>query len=452
MAAERRWLRLSLRARLTVVATVLVALGLGAGAVLLVTALRHSLVRALDDSARQRAKDVAALVDTSQLPDPVPVAGGTEAVQVVDARGRVRAASPGGDHLVPLLDARDVAVVRSGRAVPLDGGRIGVSEPLRVVGEKAGGATDPQTVLVAVSLAEVRGSLRVVQVALLVGAPLLLVAFAVACWFLVGSALRPVDGLRRGAEEITGGRTSRRLPVPPAHDEVQRLAVTLNGMLDRLEHANARQRAFVADAAHELRSPLASARTQLEVARHHPQAGDWPETADAVLEDVSRMSRLVDDLLLLARLDEGVMPRGTRPVDLAEVADCVVARRGTSARRTGDAPVVVEGDADALSRAVDNLVANALRHARSDVTVDVRREGADAVLRVTDDGPGIAPEDRVRVFERFGRLDEARSRDAGGSGLGLPIVRELVRAHGGTVHLEDAEPGLRAVVRLPAAH
>jgi signal transduction histidine kinase len=455
MAADRRvdrhWLRLSLRARLTLVATTLVAVGLAAGALLLAGVLQRSLLRAIDDSARQRATDVAALVDTGQLSDPIPVAGGTAAVQVIDAQHRVRAASAGGDHLVPMLEPGDVASVRAGRALFLDGGRLGLSDPLRVVGARAGPHDDPQTVLVAISTVEASGSLRVVELALLVGAPLLLLGFGVACWFLVGSALRPVASLRQGAEEITGARAARRLPVPAADDEVRRLAVTLNGMLDRLERSSSRQRAFVSDAAHELRTPLASARTQLEVARKHPQTGHWPDTADAVLEDVDRMSRLVDDLLLLARLDEGGAPRlHPSPVDLAELAGCVAARSPGPVRRTGDSPVVVEGDGDALSRVIGNLVGNAVRHARSAVRVDVRRDGDVAHVTVTDDGPGIAPADRERVFERFTRLDEARSRDAGGSGLGLPIVRELVRAHGGSVTLEDAEPGLRAVVCLPA--
>ncbi len=277
---------------------------------------------------------------------------------------------------------------------------------------------------------------------------------------MVGSALRPVAGLRQGAEEITGSGGSRRLPVPAADDEIRRLAVTLNDMLTRLESASARQRVFVADAAHELRSPLAAMRTQLEVAIHHPGAAEWPETAADVLEDTTRLSRLVDDLLLLARLDEGVrLPRSSRagPTDLVPVVDAVLARAHPTEQtlvRTGDPAALVDADGDALTRIAGNLVDNATRHGRTRVVVDVRGDGDMAVLTVSDDGPGIPRGDRERVFERFTRLDGARSRDDGGSGLGLAIVRALAEAHGGYVRLADAhlgERGLRVIVRLPAA-
>ena len=446
-----RWPALSLRARLTVVATALVALALLAGTVLALVALQRSLVAALDESARQRARDVAALVDSRQLPDPIPVAAGTPLVQVVDSEDRVRAASPGGDRLVPILLPDDVAAVRDGAVRTVDGARLGLSGQLRVVGEPAG-ADDPQTVLVAMSLTEVEGSLQVVRTAMLVGAPVLVAGFAVVCWLLVGSALRPVAALRRGAEEITSAQAAGRLPVPEAHDEVRRLSITLNGMLDRLERSGMRQRSFVADAAHELRSPLTAIRTQLEVARAHPDDADWEQTATDALSDVHRLSRLVDDLLVLARVEDGSALRTREQVDLVEVVEGTLARTVSDAsiRRVGDDHVVVSGDVDALTRIVANLVDNAARHARAQVTVDVRGGPGDGVtLTVADDGPGITAAARDSVFERFTRLDEARSRDAGGSGLGLPIVRELVRAHGGDVRLEDNGPGVRAVVRLP---
>ena len=453
-APERkgRWPALSLRARLTVLATVLVALALVAGTVLLVVALHRSLVAGLDESARQRAGDVATLVDTGQLSDPIPVAAGTPLVQVVDAHDRVRAASPGGDRLVPILRPHDVGAVRDGAVRTVDGSRLGLSGQLRVVGEPAGTADEPQTVLVAMALSEVESSVQVVRTAMLIGAPLLVAGFAVMCWFVVGSALRPVAALRQGAEEITATRPAGRLPVPAAEDEVRRLAVTLNDMLDRLERSSARQRSFVADAAHELRSPLTAIRAQLEVARAHPGDADWPETATDALVDVERLSRLVDDLLVLARIEDGGRHPRPESVDLGQIADDVVARTVTDVtlRRSGDDDVAVLGDVDALTRVVSNLVDNAARHARTGVTIDVRRQPGDGVrMTVADDGPGIPAEDRTRVFERFTRLDGARSRDAGGSGLGLSIVRELVRAYGGDVRLEDNGPGLRAVVTLP---
>jgi signal transduction histidine kinase len=190
------------------------------------------------------------------------------------------------------------------------------------------------------------------------------------------------------------------------------------------------------------------------VARAHPHHTDWEQTAADALADVHRLSRLVDDLLVLARVEDGAPRSESTQVDLVEVVDGTLGRTMSTAllRRTGDENAMVWGDADALTRVVANLVDNAALHARAEVTVDVHAAPGDGVtLTVADDGPGIPAAARDSVFERFTRLDEARSRDAGGTGLGLPIVRELVRAHGGEVRLEDNAPGVRAVVRLPAS-
>ena len=446
--------RVGVQGRLTGAATALVAVVLVAGAVLLVTVLRHTLLATLDDTARQRAEGVAALVDSGNLPRTVPAAGGTVLVQVVDGQGRVRAASPGGDALVPLLTAPALADVRRGATRRVPGARIGGSDPLRVVGVRAGPGGG-QTVLVAVSGAEAARSLRVVALVLGVGAPLLVGGFGVVCWILVGAALRPVAELRRGAEAVTETGTAARLPVPPTRDEIARLAHTLNDMLDRLAAGGARQRGFVADAAHELRSPLASIRTQLEVARAHPEVAGWAETADDVLVDVSRLSRLVDDLLLLARLDDDRSPvRTSSTVDLGSVAAGSARRPG---RRyavevgAGAGAVLVRADPDAVARILDNLLSNADRHATSRVVVATGAVDGLGVLTVSDDGPGIPAAARARVFERFTRLDGSRSQGSGGSGLGLAIVRQLVLAQGGTVTLEDAAPGLRVLVQLPLA-
>jgi signal transduction histidine kinase len=241
--------------------------------------------------------------------------------------------------------------------------------------------------------------------------------------------------------------------VPPARDEIQALALTLNDMLGRLAAGRARQRTFVADAAHELRSPLASMRTQLEVAQHLGEAGRLP--ADP-LPEVDRLSALVEDLLLLARADADA-PLPAR-VDRVEVAALLtaIAESYAEARvavRTDrlDPAASVTASVDELRRAVTNLVDNAVRHARSAVTLSVAADGSDVLIAVADDGPGIAPADRERVFDRFTRLDDARDRDAGGTGLGLPIVRELVRRAGGSVGF-GTEPNVsRAEIRLPAS-
>jgi signal transduction histidine kinase len=276
-------------------------------------------------------------------------------------------------------------------------------------------------------------------------------------WRVIGATLRPVEELRRGAEDITGtggtGATgSGHLPVPEAQDEVHRLAVTLNRMLDRLDASRVRQREFIGDAAHELRSPLANMRTQLEVAQRLGDRADWPSVADDLLTDTARLARLVDDLLLLARSDEATRPVRAEPVELGSLVAEVAERYPKTTVDGGEAECWALGEPDALRRIVGNLLDNAVRHARSAVTVTVRPGGPYQVLVVADDGPGIPVKERERVFERFTRLDDARTRDAGGAGLGLAIVRELVRRHGGTVTLGDANPsGLRVDVRIPAA-
>ena len=448
----------SLRTRLTVVATLLLGFGIAAGAALLATTVTRTLRAAIDSGALQSGQEVAALVDSGQLPDPVPVGGeGTAAIQVVDAQGRVRAASAGVDRLVPVLRPDETAAVRSGDRLVVDGARLGLDGPLRVVGVPAGPAGDPRTVIVAVDFGGARSGGRLLAVGLAIGAPLLLGVVALATWEVVGRTLRPVEALRHGAEEITGaaGGGSGRLPLPGPRDEIRRLAVTLNDMLTRLEGARERQRAFVSDAAHELRSPLASARTQLEVAARVDAGTAAGELAADVLVDVDRLSRLVDDLLLLARADEAPVRR-REPVDLGTLATEVASRYAAarvpvtvSADADADAATVL-GDPVALRRVLANLVDNAVRHADRSVCLSVEQRDGTATVAVTDDGPGIAAADRERVFDRFTRLDAGRGREEGGAGLGLAIVRELVRAHGGTVPLADAEPGLRAEVRLPA--
>ncbi|MEU7742840.1 ATP-binding protein [Nonomuraea sp. NPDC049158] len=439
------WRRQGLRFRLTVVAAAVLALALAISASVLLTVLDRALIGTVDDSTRQQAQTVRVQADAGTLTSPIATHDGT-IVQVIDEAGRITDVTYGADRLVPLLDARERAeVLRDGQATFLDGRPFAISGPLRVV---VISADHGRTVVAARPIGEIQTSLGTAGRVLLVGTPMLIVALAVASWVVIGRTLRPIAALRRGAAEITHTARSRRLPVPESRDEVHSLATTLNDMLARLEEAEQRQRALVSDAAHELRSPLASIRLQLEVALGHPEGQDWPETAEGVMEDAMRLSRLAEDLLALARLDErGGVPARREPVDLDEVVRQTVDRYG-EARLTVCDPVVVRGDALDLSRVLTNLVDNAVRHTSSKVEVALT---ADGVLTVTDDGPGIPEQDRERVFNRFTRLDSGRSRDEGGAGLGLAIVRETVRAHGGGVHLEDAAPGLRAVVRLPVA-
>ena len=459
------WRRRSLRARLTLTAAAGLSVSLAGVAILLMGTLSITLNRGLDNSARQTAREVAALVDANRLPDPVPVAAGTAVVQVINAKGRIVAASPGADRLVPLLPvAEAVQTGRTQGGVLLDGRPYGLPESLRVV---AVPGRLGETVIAAVSYDAVSDSLATVAHALLFGTPALLLLMVWVSWLITGSTLRPITALRRGAEQITATGVPRGLPVPEARDEVHSLAVTLNDMLSRLEAAQQRQRQFVSDTAHELRSPIASMRAQLEVALDHPDSQEWDQTARDVLADTLRLSRLAEDLLVLARLEErGGQPRrargaggagGRRVMDLAAlvtgmVASYTQARVPVSASAAGQCPVA--GDAEALRRMLVNLIDNAVRYARNQVTVAARPVDGSVLVTVTDDGPGIAACDTERAFERFTTLDGARARrddDVGGAGLGLAIVRATARAHGGTVWLEDARPGLRATVRLPLA-
>ncbi len=461
MASNRvRLGRLSLRTRLILLGSAGLAIGLAFGGLVLVTVLRTTLERTLDSSATETARDVAALIDADRLPDPIP-AGGTTVVQVVDADGRVRAASAGGDRLVSVLSGDERS--NGGELGYLPGFRFGVNGVVRVVTVVAGPVEDRQTVVVATPAGDIARSVEVVRTGLFVGFGLLLVVLAALAWRIVGATLAPVEALRLGAEQITGTGTAGSLPVPDSQDEIAALASTLNRMLERLTQANARQRAFVADAAHELRSPLASLRTQIEV----QQATGVSDTGDLVTE-IQRMSRLVDDLLLLARLDE-VAPQRREPTDVAALAHEVAARYAgarvpVDVDVTVDVDVAVEVAVDvdagidgdlasvdprALSRVLANLLDNAVRYAESRVTLEVGADDGGVVLTVTDDGPGIPAADRDRVFDRFTRLADARDRDSGGSGLGLAIVRELITQQGGTVTLTDAEPsGLRVTVSL----
>jgi signal transduction histidine kinase len=446
------WLRrLSLRGRLILIGSVGLAAGLLLGGLLLVTVVHLVLVRAVDTSARRTAADITTLIDAGgpsdlgTLSDPIATAG-TQYVQVLDGQHRILAASVGADRLRPLLHDDELARASSGQIVVVDADRIGLVGRLRVAVREA---SQGRTVLVGASDADVESSAHTVRNVLLVAYPLLVATLAFLAWHVVGWALAPVEALRRGAEEISAAPGAR-LPVPEGDDEVYRLGVTLNRMLGRLDAARQRQRSFVADAAHELRSPIASLRTQLEVAAHLDEPAPIPDLAI----EVERLGRLVDDLLLLARADEG--DPGVLRRDRVELTELLRESAPAGARvpvtvpPTG--PLWTVGDRSALRRVLDNLVANAVRHASSTVELGAARATAGRiVVTVTDDGPGIAAADRERVFDRFTRLDDARTRDSGGAGLGLAIVRELVRMHSGTVTLGDAGPGLRVAVSLPEA-
>ncbi len=444
-----RWSRWSVRARTTLAAVVVVAVALLVGAAALVLAVRSSLADAAETVAESRAEEIAAEVTTRGLPP---------ALAAEDDRDDD---DTDPEDVVWQVVGEDGAVVASSqpleRPLPLQDGVDGLPEgdhDYAFATAEVEDSTVAGLVVVAVSLEDVDETTSALLTPLLVGLPLLLLVVAGTTWLVVSRALRPVERIRSEVELITGSRLDRRVPEPEARDEVGRLARTMNVMLGRLEDSSRRQQQFVADASHELRSPIASVRQVAEVAVTHPGAMDEGELAETVLEEAVRMQALVDQLLLLTRTGEGRPQMRREDVDLDDLALAAVrraARAGLVVDTTGVGAGRVRGDVVALGQVVANLVDNAARHAKGRVAVAVAAGREGVTLSVDDDGSGVPPADRERVFERFVRLDDARARDAGGSGLGLAIVREVVRAHGGTVEV-DTSPlgGARFVVRLPS--
>lgn len=321
------------------------------------------------------------------------------------------------------------------------------------------------TLVYGATLDQADTAVRTAVVLLAVGVPVLVLLLVAVTWAVTGRSLRPVERMRTEVETIRSARPDARVEVPDTGDEVARLASTMNAMLDRLERSAESQRRFVSDASHELRSPIASIRQHAEVAVAHPERTEVADLADVVRSEAVRLQDLVTGLLELSRLDEGGV-RTRRPVDLDDLALDAVARArarstaGGAPERDGDAPAVrvdgsaisaarVLGDERVLAGVVRNLVDNAVRHASTRVAVSLTEDDGSAVLTVDDDGTGVPEDERERVFERFVRLDEARSRDAGGAGLGLAIVRDAVRAHGGeTTVVASPLGGARFVVRI----
>ena len=434
-------------------ATLAVLIVLVGASVALVLTQRNVLTAELDESLSARLDDVEALVASGGT-SPVLSVGGDEdtVVQVVDQQGRVLASTANVEGQPPIADPPQAGRRQARHTVdglPHDGASF------RVASRSVEGPGGPMVIHIAGTTDDIAESTRVLAASLLVITPVVAALLAVLVWWLVGRTLRPVEAIRAEVAAIGGADLDRRVPVPPGDDEISDLARTMNGMLERVSTTVDRQRRFVADASHELRSPLTRIRSELEVDLAHPEVADPRATHRSVLEETIGLQRLVDDLLLLARSDANVpAPTVDEPVDL----DDIVVRVARRARE--EAPVAVEvsevralrtrGDARQLTRAVANLADNAVRHATSRITLTLARQGDLAVLAVADDGPGIPVEQWDRVFDRFTRVDEARPRATGGTGLGLAIAREIVEHHGGTLTIDgEHRPGACFVVALP---
>ncbi len=445
----------SVRARTTLWAALVVGVSLVAASWGLLVTLEHSLVSNRDDLSRARAVDIAGQAASGSLPRLLSDIGDDSVGQVVDTSGHVLAESSSLGRFRPISlfapPERSAAVVTM-HGIPDDN----QTEDYRVWALRASTSHGPVTVYVGNSLESVSEAVSTLRRSLFVGIPLMLVLLALGTRVLIGRALRPVEAIRTRVESISDADLDRRVPVPASSDEVARLAATMNDMLARLETASRRQREFVADASHELQSPLAAFRTQLEVAQVHPGGVDWEHLCADLLAGSDQMERLVRDLLFLAREDAGDYAAGVEPVDLDDVVLEEVSRLQAyhpvriDTSQVSAAPL--RGRRDDLSRLVRNVLENAVRHARSRVLVTLGADGCEAQLSIADDGPGVPADQRDRVFERFARVEGSRTRSGGGTGLGLSIAKVIAERHRGSIAFlapHSDVPGACFAIRLP---
>ncbi|MBF8191320.1 HAMP domain-containing histidine kinase [Nonomuraea sp. K274] len=424
-------------------ALVLIPVGV-AGVVVTRSVITAGVFRDTRDTAERIAYEMraGALPLGAAIPVPNP---SVDLIQITDAKGRILSTSDAARNLPPLSDVRPTArnrVINTSNCLPtecleLSAVRVTMFEDSPIV---YAGRSTPD--LIATRTLE---AVVFAQVAVLI---------ALASWFtwmVTGRALEPVATMRHELDEVHAGDLSCRVTEPPGEDEVAQLAKSVNSTLARLERSADQQRQFASDASHELRTPIAGLRAQLESAQLYPDETDVESLVDSTLRDTDRLEAIITDLLLLARI-------GAQTDTARERVDLAVLVRQELSTRCDKIPVevnlapgvVVEGVRLQLARVLTNLLDNAQRHAEHRVQVKVARQGGTAVLTVENDGVEIAVEDRERIFERFTRLDASRSRDIGGTGLGLAIARDVATAHYGQITAEDCEGGARFVLRLPA--
>jgi two-component system OmpR family sensor kinase len=422
--------RLPIRVRLTLGFAVAMAVVLAGMGLLVYVRVGGALLASVDQTLHSQAVEAAARAHEEQsLVDP-DAAGGATLAQLLNADGTIVRSSRAG--LAPLLDPADAAAVAAGshllRSITL---KLPQGD-WRVIAVPTRDGTG--AVVVARSLEPREETLQRLFRELLVAGPLALLLASLAGYGLAAAALRPVEAMRRRAAPAPAAPPGR-LPVPPAKDEVSRLATTLNDMLARLQGAFEHERRFVSDASHELRTPLALLRTELELALRRPRSqSELEEALRSAAEETERLSRLTEDLLLIARADQGALPIRREAVHAAEVLAPVAARFATRARqlgrsvRTEDTDALIDADPERVEQALGNLVDNALAHGSGTVVLFAHERDDVVELHVVDDGPGFPQDFVARAFDRFSRADQARGR--GGSGLGLSIVDMIARAHG----------------------
>lgn len=444
----------TVRTRSTVVATVVVAVGMAVASAAMLLVLYHTLQQSAHQAAEARAVQLVEQLRSDAAADLDPGLLGTDGqvgvIQILDRRGAIVAASS--DAPTTPLVSQSVSPGQSAFLghVEIAGDDVDYWVSARGANTPAG----PVTVVVGGAREPVESIIATVAVLLAVSSPLLVMLVAWATHVLVGGALRPVETIRSRVASISTQQLGERVPVPPTGDEIAHLAETMNEMLARLEAGHAAQRRFISDASHELRSPLATISTALDLAHNRPDMLDTALIDESLIPEAQRMRDLIDNLLLLARADEHQLAGRRDDVDLDDILETETVRlQGNSnlAVHASISAARVTGDARQLARMVRNLVDNAARHAGTIVDLRSEVQGDSAVIRIADDGPGIPREHWARVFDRFVRLDASRARDAGGSGLGLAIVAEIVTAHRGTVQISDRSGGgVCFTVTLPA--
>lgn len=451
---RKLWVRLGIRRQLTVFAAIAVSLPLALGVFVFGNLLTRSLTNSLVDSTGQvaeRVSDYVADHGLLMMPGELDVAQEYR-VQVVDANGDVLwTSAPRYNEAFSDLHPASGQQMHAGGLMywlPREPAELDL-----VVAE--GVANSELVVQVATSQRDQQSAVNLTVALLASAIPLLTLATSVVAWWLVGRALRPVERMTGRLARINSPIGEERVPVPSADDSLRTLGETMNDMLDRLQLAQRSQRSFVSDASHELRSPVATLSGAIEIASMADDLATWREMSGLMGSEVKRLDELVQGLLALSRADDSGLTLTKQDVDLDDLAEAEVARLRSSATREVKAdvhPARLVADPSLLRQILVNLGDNAMRHADSMVRVTVRQEpDGGAVLRVDDDGAGIAEEDRSRVFDRFVRLQESRTRDEGGSGLGLAIVAQIVRAHRGRIEIVDSDlGGAGFVVRLPA--
>lgn len=440
----------SVRVRATLGAGVVFAVALIVAGAVLVTTLHRTMTSNIDSALSVRARDIAALIEGGTAPGAVVISDEDDSLVQIIAGESVVASSSNIEGEPPFTTLVSGSLFTAA-STPVQG------DNFRILVTGASPAIGPVTIVVGNTLRDVERAVNVITLALVAGIPLLLLLVVWITWTVVGQALRPVARISDEVKEIGATDLHRRVSPPRTDDEIASLVDTVNEMLDRIESGTLRQRRFVSDASHELRTPIATIRHQLETALRDDMQPDWPDVARDLLEEDQWMQRLVDDLLWLARHDQHHPNLDTALVDLDEVALNQSRRLSTSMASTIDTTGIgagqVRGHRDDLARVVQNLIDNAMRHAVGRVAVSVSSsDSGRVILHVDDDGQGVAMDDRAGIFERFTRGDESRSRNTGGAGLGLSISAEIVTDHNGTLTVSTGPlGGARFTIDLPDA-